>query len=151
MQTRSLNDIRNNSQNLIYCNHKNVMDIGKSSDISHEKIRQAVRAWTADWRSKEAVAAEIIKAWRNQGGEDFGFHGDHSRNAQKLFRWIDGDSSRYRRYITLMTPTIIDVLPLQFRSNLFESGERLARIAYADKEYGDAKNRCATRRAGPRA
>jgi len=63
MQTKSMNDIRNNAQNLIYCNHKNAMDITNSSDVSHEKSWQTVRAWAADWRSKKAVAAEIIQAW----------------------------------------------------------------------------------------
>ena len=106
--------------------------------VAHETIRAAVRAWAAKWHSKEAVAAEIIAAWRERGGEDMGFHDNHQRNAQKIFRWLDGDSQRCVRRIQSLTPAILDVLPLEFRAGVVPD-DRMTRVAVATKECSEAK------------
>jgi hypothetical protein len=139
MRTTTFNDSNIHLNRLICHNQKLATPlIDKHPDVTHEKLRRAVRAWAAGWRSKEAVAAEIVTAWRQMDGEDFGFHESHSRNAQKIFRWIDGDSPRYRRYITALAPAILDVLPLEFRTDVIEPDDRLVRVAVVTKECADA-------------
>jgi hypothetical protein len=138
MRARSLNNSNFNLGNVICRNQNSAPKSIKSDDVTHEKLRHAVRAWAAGWRSKEAVAAEIVAACHDLGGEGFGFHANHSRNAQKIFRWIDGDSPRYRRYVTALAPYILDVLPLDYRTGLAEPDERLARVAVATKECAEA-------------
>lgn len=138
MRASPLNDNDNHLTRLIYSNQKTATPNTKSHDVPHEKIRCAVRAWAAKWRSKEAVAAEIVIAWREQGGEGIGFHENHQRNAQKIFRWIDGDSPRYRRYVAMLAPAILEVLPLEFRTDIIEPDDRLVRVAVATKECAEA-------------
>ncbi|MFZ5157729.1 hypothetical protein ACOY6Q_07630 [Enterobacter hormaechei] len=63
-----------------------------SSVLNIDGIRAAVRAWAADCRSREFVAALIVEEWRATGGTGLDIPADSHRQMQKVFRWIDGDT-----------------------------------------------------------
>lgn len=90
----------------------------------HEKIRDAVRAWSAE-DNQDVVAALIVNEYRAQGGGTIDFPDDVSRARQKLFRFLDNkfDSEKYRNNVRELTPAILAVLPLEYR------GHWLSRIA----------------------
>ncbi|HBA8359700.1 TPA: regulator, partial [Escherichia coli] len=54
----------------------------------HEKIRDAVRAWSAV-DNQDVVAALIVNEYREQGDGTIDFPDDVSRARQKLFRFLD--------------------------------------------------------------
>ncbi|WP_024197899.1 toxin YdaT family protein, partial [Escherichia coli] len=79
----------------------------------HEKIRDAVRAWSAE-DNQDVVATLIVNEYREQGGGTIDFPDDVSRARQKLFRFLDNkfDSEKYRNNVRELTPAILAVLPL---------------------------------------
>ena len=98
----------------------------------HEKIRDAVRAWSAA-DNQDVVAALIVNEYREQGGGTIDFPDDVSRARQKLFRFLDNkfDSEKYRNNVRELTPAILAVLPLEYRF--------MARLAEMEKELSEAK------------
>ena len=106
----------------------------------HEKIRDAVRAWSAA-DNQDVVAALIVNEYREQGGGTIDFPDDVSRARQKLFRFLDNkfDSEKYRNNVRELTPAILAVLPLEYRGYLVEQDSFMARLAEMEKELSEAK------------
>lgn len=106
----------------------------------HEGIRDAVRAW-AGVDGQDVVSALIVEEYRAQGGDEITFPGDLSRQRQKLFRFLDNhfNSERYRENVRQLTPAILAVLPLEFRSRLLPEDNVMARLARLEKETSEAK------------
>lgn len=106
----------------------------------HEKIRDAVRAWSAV-DNQDVVAALIVNEYREQGGGTIDFPDDVSRARQKLFRFLDNkfDSEKYRNNVRELTPAILAVLPLEYRGYLVEQDSFMARLAEMEKELSEAK------------
>lgn len=107
---------------------------------NHELIREAVRAWAAT-AGQDVVAAYIVEEWRRQGGDSIEFPEDLSRARQKLFRFLDNrfDSKHYRENVSQLTPAIMAVLPIEYRTYLIGAGCKLSRLAKAEKEVAEAK------------
>ena len=105
----------------------------------HEKIRYAVRAWSASLDNQDVVAGLIIEEWERQGGTGLDLPADLSRKRQKLFRWLDGDTDYARENIRQLTPAILAVLPLEFRGRMMPEDDSLSRLASAIKECAEAK------------
>lgn len=104
----------------------------------HEQIRNAVRAWSAVV-TKDGVAAEVIEAWERRGrGGDFGFHASTSRNAQKIFRWLDSDSENAIAQIQALLPSILAVLPAVYRARLDLVDRWRVKAASAAREHTEA-------------
>ncbi|HHU4044248.1 TPA: toxin YdaT family protein, partial [Citrobacter freundii] len=95
----------------------------------HDKIRAAVRAWSASLDNQDVVAGLIIEEWERQGGTGLNFHDDLSRKRQKIFRWLDSDTGYARENVRQLTPAILAVLPLEFRSRLLPEDNVMARLA----------------------
>lgn len=108
--------------------------------LTHDDIRDAVRAWSAS-AGQDVVAALIVEEWRRQGGEGISFPADISRQRQKLFRFLDNrfDSDEYRQRVQQLTPAIMAVLPLEYRARLVGEDGVMSRIASAMKECAEAK------------
>lgn len=108
--------------------------------VSGEALRDAVRAW-ASAAGQDVVAAHIVEEWIRRGGEGIDFPADYSRARQKLFRFLDNrfESDRYRDNIRRLTPAIIAVLPLEYRTHLIGVDCILTRLAKAEKEVAEAK------------
>ncbi|SAE83149.1 regulatory protein CII [Enterobacter hormaechei] len=72
----------------------------------HEKIRDAVRAWSSALDNQDVVSALIINEYREQGGTAISFPEDISRARQKLFRFLDNrfDSEQYRENVRQLSP-----------------------------------------------
>ena len=106
----------------------------------HEKIRDAVRAWSAA-DNQDVDAALIVNEYREQGGGTIDFPDDVSRARQKLFRFLDNkfDSEKYRNNVRELTPAILAVLPLEYRGHLVEQDSFMARLAEMEKELCEAK------------
>ena len=106
----------------------------------HEKIRDAVRAWSAA-DNQDVVAALIVNEYREQGGGTIDFPDDVSRARQKLFRFLDNkfDSEKYRNNVRELTPAILAVLPLEYRGYLVEQDSFMTRLAEMEKELSEAK------------
>lgn len=106
----------------------------------HDNIRSAVRAW-ASVAGQDVVSAYIIEEWRQQGAGGIDFPEDISRARQKLFRYLDNqvESEKYREYVRLLTPTIMAVLPLEYRNRLMPHDDVLFRLSSAIKECAEAK------------
>lgn len=102
-------------------------------------IRAAVRAWAADCRNREYVAALIAEEWRISGGEGLTIPTDTHRQMQKIFRWIDGDTDYAAENVRLLTPAIMAVLPLEFRGRLLPEDSLMSRLARLEKETSEAK------------
>ncbi|KFC12666.1 hypothetical protein GTGU_00282 [Trabulsiella guamensis ATCC 49490] len=107
----------------------------------HEKIRDAVRAWSSALDNQDVVSALIINEYREQGGTAISFPEDISRARQKLFRFLDNafDTERYRENIRELTPAIMSVLPLEFRGRLAGEDSFMSRLAAMEKELSEAK------------
>jgi len=103
-------------------------------------IRDAVRAWAAV-AGQDVVAAHIVDQWRSSGGKGFEFSADISRARQKLFRWLDNrfDTDDCRDRVRQLTPAILTVLPLEYRSALMGGDCKVTRLAHAEKEVAEAK------------
>ncbi|HHH3227469.1 TPA: toxin YdaT family protein [Enterobacter asburiae] len=84
-----------------------------SRALNIDGIRAAVRAWAADCRSREFVAALIVEEWRATGGTGLDIPTDSHRQMQKVFRWIDGDTEYAANNIRQLAPAIMSVLPLE--------------------------------------
>lgn len=108
--------------------------------LSHENIRNSVRAWAASWRSREAVAAEILAHWRGQGGTGLNIPTDGYLQMQKLFRWLDADSEHAQQCVAALTPSILAVMPSQFRLWLVQPSDRLALLSVAMRACSDVFN-----------
>ena len=106
----------------------------------HEKIRDAVRAWSAV-DNQDVVATLIVNEYLEQGGGTIDFPDDVSRARQKLFRFLDNkfDSEKYRNNVRELTPAILAVLPLEYRGYLVEQDSFMARLAEMEKELSEAK------------
>ncbi|OAT26699.1 hypothetical protein M976_02860 [Buttiauxella ferragutiae ATCC 51602] len=107
-------------------------------DISHEDIRCAVRGWAASEGGQEAAAIMIVNAWKAQGGNGLNLPDDTARQKQKIFRWLDGDSPRYREYIRILTPAILDVLPVEFRNRVIAPDLKMLLVTTGMKETSEA-------------
>lgn len=107
----------------------------------HEKIRDAVRAWSSSLDNQDVVSALIINEYREQGGTVISFPDDISRARQKLFRFLDNrfDSEQYRENVRQLAPAIMAVLPLEFRARLAPQNDTMSLIASAMKECAEAK------------
>lgn len=110
-------------------------------DHDHELIRDAVRAWASAIDNQDVVSALIINEYREQGGDSISFPDDISRARQKLFRFLDNrfDSDQYRENVRQLTPAIMSVLPLEFRTKLAPQNDTMSLIASAMKECSEAK------------
>ncbi|MDS0990935.1 toxin YdaT domain-containing protein [Citrobacter freundii] len=107
----------------------------------HEKIRDAVRAWSSALDNQDVVSALIINEYREQGGTAISFPEDISRARQKLFRFLDNrfDSEQYRENVRQLTPAIMAVLPLEYRHRLLPEDSFMSRLARLEKETSEAK------------
>lgn len=110
-----------------------------STALSIDGIRAAVRAWAADCRSREFVAALIVEEWRASGGTGLDIPTDSHRQMQKVFRWIDGDTEYAANNIRQLTPAIMAVLPLEYRHRLLPEDSFMSRLARLEKETSEAK------------
>lgn len=110
-------------------------------DHDHDLIRDAVRAWASAIDNQDVVSALIINEYREQGGDSISFPDDISRARQKLFRFLDNrfDSDQYRENVRQLTPAIMAVLPLEFRTKLAPQNDTMSLIASAMKECAEAK------------
>ncbi|HCT3705636.1 TPA: toxin YdaT domain-containing protein [Klebsiella aerogenes] len=110
-------------------------------DHDHDLIRDAVRAWASAIDNQDVVSALIINEYREQGGDSISFPDDISRARQKLFRFLDNrfDSEQYRENVRQLTPAIMAVLPLEFRTKLAPQNDIMSLIASAMKECAEAK------------
>ncbi|HCD3922908.1 TPA: toxin YdaT domain-containing protein [Klebsiella aerogenes] len=110
-------------------------------DHDHDLIRDAVRAWASTIDNQDVVSALIINEYREQGGDSISFPDDISRARQKLFRFLDNrfDSDQYRENVRQLTPAIMAVLPLEFRTKLAPQNDTISLIASAMKECAEAK------------
>lgn len=110
-------------------------------DHDHELIRDAVRTWASAIDNQDVVSALIINEYREQGGDSISFPDDISRARQKLFRFLDNrfDSDQYRENVRQLTPAIMAVLPLEFRTKLAPQNDTMSLIASAMKECAEAK------------
>lgn len=108
--------------------------------VSPEKVREAVRAWAAA-AGQDVVSAYIVEEWRRQGEDSIEFPEDLSRARQKLFRFLDNrfDSEHYRENVSQLTPAIMTVLPIEYRTYLIGADCKLSRLAKAEKEVAEAK------------
>ncbi|HDC4550339.1 toxin YdaT family protein [Enterobacter hormaechei] len=111
----------------------------ESSAFNIDGIRAAVRAWAADCRSREFVAALIVEEWRATGGTGLDIPTDSHRQMQKVFRWIDGDTEYAANNIRQLTPAIMAVLPVEYRTRLIGADCKMSRLAEAEKELAEAK------------
>ncbi|HEB4874358.1 TPA: toxin YdaT domain-containing protein [Kluyvera ascorbata F0526] len=110
-----------------------------AQSVSPEKVREAVRAWAASINNQDVVAGLIVEEYERQGGGTLVFPEDLSRCRQKLFRWLDSTSSKAQQNVGLLTPSILAVLPLEFRSRLAPQDDFMARYAAMEKEVSEAK------------
>ncbi|WP_349334639.1 toxin YdaT family protein [Enterobacter roggenkampii] len=110
-----------------------------STALNIDGIRAAVRAWAADCRSREFVAALIVEEWRATGGTGLDIPTDSHRQMQKVFRWIDGDTEYAANNIRQLTPAILAVLPVEYRTRLIGADCKMSRLAEAEKELAEAK------------
>ena len=110
-------------------------------DHDHDLIRDAVRAWASAIDNQDVVSALIINEYREQGGDSISFPDDISRARQTLFRFLDNrfDSDQYRENVRQLTPAIMAVLPLEFRTKLAPQNDTMSLIASAMKECAEAK------------
>lgn len=58
---------------------------------------------------------------------------------QKVFRWIDGDTEYAANNIRQLTPAIMAVLPVEYRTRLIGADCKMSRLAEAEKELAEAK------------
>lgn len=110
-----------------------------SKALNIDGIRAAVRAWAADCRSREFVAALIVEEWRATGGTGLDIPTDSHRQMQKVFRWIDGNTEYAANNIRQLTPAIMAVLPVEYRTRLIGADCKMSRLAEAEKELAEAK------------
>ncbi|WP_368767407.1 toxin YdaT family protein [Enterobacter asburiae] len=110
-----------------------------SRALNIDGIRAAVRAWAADCRSREFVAALIVEEWRATGGTGLDIPTDSHRQMQKVFRWIDGDTEYAANNIRQLAPAIMAVLPVEYRTRLIGADCKMSRLAEAEKELAEAK------------
>ena len=107
----------------------------QKQEDNHDAIRNAIRSWAA------SQTMLIVNEYREQGGVDITFPKDVSRQRQKLFRFLDNrfDSEQYRENVRLLTPAIMAVLPIEYRTKLVGADCKLVRLAEAEKEVSEAK------------
>lgn len=136
-------------QSLTFQNNNTAMDrrlisqnqrrAGSGDSFSHHAVCSAVRAWAASINNQDFVTGLIVEEWERQGGGALEFPDDLSRSRQKLFRWLDGTTMTAQRNIQLLTPSILAVLPLEFRGRLVPKNDTMSLIASAMKECAEAK------------
>lgn len=112
----------------------------QKQEDNHDAIRNAIRSWAAV-QGQDVVTMLIVNEYREQGGVDITFPKDVSRQRQKLFRFLDNrfDSEQYRENVRQLTPAIMSVLPIEYRTKLAGSDCKLVRLAEAEKEVSEAK------------
>lgn len=108
-------------------------------DESPECIRDAVRAWSASINNQDFVASLIVEEWERQGGGKLEFPQDISLRRQKLFRWLDSSSLKAQQNVGLLTPAILAVLPVEFRTRLIRRDDFMTRYTAMEKEISEAK------------
>lgn len=112
----------------------------QKQEVTHEKVRDAVRAWAAANDNQDVVAGLIVAEWHASGGQGIDFPADLSRQRQKLFRWLDGETEYARSNVRQLMPAILAVLPLEFRARLLPpQADAMSRVAAAIKECAEAK------------
>ncbi|MFU0930312.1 toxin YdaT domain-containing protein [Kluyvera cryocrescens] len=136
-------------QSLTFQNNNTAMDrrlisqnqpkAASGDSFSHHAVCSAVRAWAASINNQDFVTGLIVEEWERRGGDVLDFPDDLSRRRQKLFRWLDGTSMSAQRNIQLLTPSILAVLPLEFRNWLLPEDSIMARLARLEKETSEAK------------
>ena len=111
------------------------------AEPGHDKIRDAVRAWSSSLDNQDVVSALIINEYREQGGTAVSFLQDISRARQNPLRFLDNrvDSDQYRENVRELTPAIMSVLPVEFRTRLAQQNDTMSLIASAMKECSEAK------------
>jgi hypothetical protein len=114
-------------------------------ELTHDAIRSAVRAWAADCRSQEFVAALIADEWRRTGNDELVIPTEPQRQMQKSFVGLMLIQDMHKP--CALTPAILAVLPLEYRSRLVPQEDMMSRIAAAMKECSEAKAGGAARRA----
>lgn len=112
----------------------------QKQEDNHDAIRNAIRSWAAS-QGQDVVTMLIVNEYREQGGVDITFPEDLSRQRQKLFRFLDNrfDSEQYRENVRQLTPAIMAVLPIEYRTKLIGADCKLVRLAEAEKEVSEAK------------
>lgn len=112
----------------------------QKQEDNHDAIRNAIRSWSAV-QGQDVVTMLIVNEYREQGGVDITFPEDLSRQRQKLFRFLDNrfDSDQYRENVRQLTPAIMAVLPVEFRTRLAPQNDTMSLIASAMKECSEAK------------
>ncbi|KFC98085.1 toxin YdaT domain-containing protein [Leclercia adecarboxylata] len=112
----------------------------QKQEDNHDAIRNAIRSWAAS-QGQDVVTMLIVNEYREQGGVDITFPKDVSRQRQKLFRFLDNrfDSEQYRENVRQLTPAIMSVLPIEYRTKLIGADCKLVRLAEAEKEVSEAK------------
>ncbi|WP_285112743.1 toxin YdaT family protein [Leclercia adecarboxylata] len=112
----------------------------QKQEDKHDAIRNAIRSWAAV-QGQDVVTMLIVNEYREQGGVDITFPEDVSRQRQKLFRFLDNrfDSEQYRENVRQLTPAIMAVLPVQYRTKLIGADCKMSRLAEAEREVAEAK------------
>lgn len=67
--------------------------------------------------------------------------GRHQQGAPETFRFLDNrfDSEQYRENVRQLTPAIMAVLPVEYRTRLIGADCKMSRLAEAEKELAEAK------------
>lgn len=112
----------------------------QSQPVDHRAICSAVRAWAAA-QGRVVVALAIKEAAIEAGLTGIDMTGNADVWNVKLFRWLDNheNSPAYRANVERLTPTILAVLPLEFRSRLAPRDDFMTRYAAMEKEVSEAK------------
>ncbi|HAX3614095.1 TPA: hypothetical protein JV334_002524 [Escherichia coli] len=137
MQTLSFQqNNRAPAERLIFQYHSNERP---ADNVDHRNICAAVRAWAAV-EGRLVVALQIKKAAQDMGVGEIDMSGSADTWNVKLFRWLDNKHGyiSYQKNIQLLTPVIVDVLPLQYRSRLLPMECSAARLATKLKEDSEA-------------
>lgn len=117
-------------------------------EIKHELIRDTLRGWAAEV-TQRTVALEITRSYfekdmakprlspiERAGGsvDDIAWH----NNKQRIFRWIDSDTSAAKKKIRQLQPAILAALPVELRARLV-AGNSIEYLAIrALKEHQNA-------------
>lgn len=134
MQTATFqNDSAHKTERLIYRNQPKVSS-------SHDEICTAVRSWAAE-AGQLVVALEIQNEFTSLGLSGLDIAEDPEVWKVKLFRWLDNKrgSVGYQQNIELLTPAILNVLPIEHQGRLKPQDNMMTRLAALEKELSEAK------------
>ncbi|WP_208951692.1 toxin YdaT family protein [Rahnella sp. ChDrAdgB13] len=110
--------------------------------IKHEHIREAVKAWADCPGGEKIPASEIVVAYRALGMTNPSLYDDAhpdalSRNTQKIFRWIEGDTRSAIANIQALMPAIEKAMPNELRAIMRAHSSELIRDVVKRKERAD--------------